>query len=98
MNLIGWQIRHSGPAARRTSQFASLGFDVSLQEIFSTWCVGGTLVVVAEELRRDPNALWQFIGDQQIERLFLPTVMLQHLAESAAERDALPATVQEIIP
>ena len=98
INLIEWQIRHSGSAARRTLQFASLGFDVSFQEIFSTWCVGGTLVVVAEEVRRDPSSLWQFIGDQQIERLFLPTIMLQHLAESAAERDALPATVREIIP
>ena len=98
INLIEWQIRHSGSAARRTLQFASLGFDVSFQEIFSTWCVGGTLVVVAEEVRRDPNSLWQFIGDQQIERLFLPTVMLQHLAESAAEQNAWPATVLEIIP
>ncbi len=98
LNLIGWQIRHFGSAARRTAQFASLGFDASFQEIFSTWCAGGTLVVVAEELRRDPNSLWQIIGDQQIERLFLPTVMLQHLAEAAAERDAWPATIQEILP
>ena len=50
-NLIEWQLHQ--PTFRegaRTLQFASMSFDVSIQEIFSTWCSGGTLV-----LRRSPR-------------------------------------------
>ncbi len=32
--------------SQKTLQFASLGFDVSFQELFGTWCTGGTLVLV----------------------------------------------------
>src|SRR5262249_35967906 len=58
-NLLTWHAQ-SLPLARETKvlQFASLGFDVSFQEIFSTWCSGGTLVLVPEEMRRDPPRLW----------------------------------------
>ena len=45
VNLLYWQMRRSANALR-TLQFASLSFDVSFQEIFSTWCAGGTLVLV----------------------------------------------------
>ncbi|MCL4176655.1 MAG: amino acid adenylation domain-containing protein [Verrucomicrobia bacterium] len=83
VNLIAWQLRNSTlKEGGRTLQFASLSFDVSFQEMFSTWCAGGTLVLVNETLRRDPVALWQFIGEMKIERLFLPFVALQQLAEA----------------
>src|SRR5207247_11479776 len=55
-NLINWQLQEPFPAGR-TLQFASLSFDVSFQELFSTWCVGGTLLLVQEELRREADAL-----------------------------------------
>ncbi|MBV9775158.1 MAG: AMP-binding protein, partial [Gemmatimonadetes bacterium] len=43
-SLISWQLREwSGRPAARTLQFASISFDVSFQEIFSTWGSGGTL-------------------------------------------------------
>ena len=51
VNLISWQ--QSGTGLRGTTlQFAPLSFDVSFQEIFSTLCAGGTLVLVPEKLRR----------------------------------------------
>jgi non-ribosomal peptide synthetase component F len=57
VNLVAWQLRNStlGPGAR-TVQFASLSFDVSCQELFSTWAAGGTLVLISEELRLDASA------------------------------------------
>src|SRR5262249_57867693 len=79
-NLVVWQTTRSTPAPARTLQFASLGFDVSFQEIFSTWCSGGALVLVTEEQRKDPEALWRLISEQLIVRLFLPFVMLQQMA------------------
>lgn len=86
-NLIGWQAQQAGlDQPRTTLQFTSLSFDVSFQEIFSTWSQGGTLVLVDDALRRDPSALLDYIAEQGIERLYLPFVALQHLAEEAVSR------------
>jgi amino acid adenylation domain-containing protein len=89
VNLVAWQLQNSvlGPGAK-TLQFASLSFDVSCQELFSTWAAGGTLVLISEELRLDPGALLDALCNQAVERLFLPFVALQQLAEIAAERAA----------
>jgi amino acid adenylation domain-containing protein len=76
-NLIGWQ----GGAALRTLQLAPWWFDVSFQELFSTWCSGGLLVLADPELRQDPSLLGALIAEQRIERLFVPPVVLQQLAE-----------------
>ena len=58
VNLIEWH-RKIFPDARaqRVLQFAALSFDVAFQEIFSTLCTGGTLVMIDEWVRRDARAL-----------------------------------------
>ena len=53
LNLVAWQMETSVNPAAKTLQFASLSFDVSFQEMFSTWCAGGELVLLSEEVRRD---------------------------------------------
>ena len=86
-NLLAWQLENwseqSSEPAARTLQFASLSFDVAFQEIFSTWCSGGTLVLADEEVRRDPEALLALLAEQRVERLFLPFVALRNLCEAA---------------
>jgi amino acid adenylation domain-containing protein len=83
-NLITWQIpRNPGGAKRRTLQFASLSFDVSFYEIFSTWVAGGTLVVADEDVRHDPKALLRVLTEQRIQSMDVPYVVLQYLAEVA---------------
>jgi len=97
-NLIAWQRANSSCTVRnRTLQFSSLSFDVSFQEMFSTWCSGGTLVLCPAEVRRDPAALLHLLAAQRIERLFLPFVALQQLAEAAESTADLPAHLREII-
>ncbi len=97
LNLISWQLRTSRVGfGQRTLQFASLAFDVSFQEIFATWCAGGTLVLIDEPARRDPEALYDLIERQRIARLFLPYVALQSLAVAAA-RGAAPQSLSEVI-
>lgn len=97
-NLIRWQVsRFGSAAAARTLQFSSMNFDVSFQEIFSTLCSGGTLVLVTEEIRLDREALVEFIGAQKIERMFLPFVALQQLAEAASGRTEIPCSLREVI-
>jgi amino acid adenylation domain-containing protein/FkbH-like protein len=97
VNLIRWQLKNSGVGAGRTLQFASLSFDVSFQEMFSTWCAGGTLVLIDEKLRRDPVALLRFMDEQKIARLFLPFIGLQQLAEAFSEQMPEQLALRETI-
>ncbi|MBV9788895.1 MAG: amino acid adenylation domain-containing protein, partial [Chloroflexi bacterium] len=95
VNLLAWQQR-TMPGARRTLQFAPLSFDVSCQEIFSAWTTGGTLVLVSEELRRDAPNLLRELDSAAVERIFVPFVALQHLAEQAEGAAGL-AHLREIV-
>jgi amino acid adenylation domain-containing protein len=98
LNLLQWQQANStaGPGTR-TLQFAPLSFDVSFQEIFATLTTGGILVLANEAQRRDLAALLNFIDSARINRLFLPFVALQHLAEMAVSRRQFPATLTEVM-
>ncbi|HKY31335.1 MAG TPA: amino acid adenylation domain-containing protein, partial [Candidatus Polarisedimenticolia bacterium] len=96
VNLALWQRdRSAACAGRRTLQLAPLSFDVSFQEIAATLAEGGTLVVASDEERRDPRALLALIAAEGIERIFLPFVALQALAEAAEEAAGLP--LREVI-
>lgn len=95
-NLINWQ-RDQSPLGMKTLQFASLSFDVSFQECFATWSSGGTLVMISENQRHDPDQLLAIINAENIERLFLPFVALCQLAESAQRLDLYPSSLQEVI-
>ncbi len=87
VNLLVWQIHESASFGhQRTLQFAPLGFDVSYQEIFSTLCAGGTLVLIDEEQRRNSTHLTRYVLEKGIQRLFLPYVGLKMLAEGVAQR------------
>jgi len=81
----------------RTLQFASLSFDVASQEIFCTLGFGHTLVLLTEEIRRDPVSLLSLIVAESVARLFLPVVALHQLAEVAATASDLPNMLQEVI-
>ncbi|MEH1884258.1 amino acid adenylation domain-containing protein [Nostoc sp.] len=97
-NLILWH-RENLKISRgaKTLQFASISFDVSFQEIFTTWCSGGTLFLIGEELRRDASALLGFLQQKAIERMFLPFVGLQQLAEVAVSSELVNSHLREII-
>jgi thioesterase domain-containing protein/acyl carrier protein len=72
----------------RTLQFASCNFDVSFQEMLTTWCCGGALVLISEPARRDPRLLWRVIVESCVERLFAPYVALAQLAATANGSEA----------
>jgi amino acid adenylation domain-containing protein len=96
-NLIQWQSAQPGlDTPARTLQFASLSFDVSFQELFTTWAQGGTVVLVDEELRRDLPQLAKFIAADGIERVYLPYAALQPLADSVAT-SGLDYKVRDVI-
>ena len=98
VNLLTWQQKHSASATGfNTLQFAPLSFDVSFQEIFATLTTGGTLVLVDETMRVDPNRLLSYIETNKVNRIFLPFVVLQYLTEAADAEKHFPACLKEVM-
>ncbi|MCW5253458.1 amino acid adenylation domain-containing protein [Streptomyces sp. SHP 1-2] len=97
-NLVAWQNgQASGVTGGITAQYAPMSFDVSFQEIFSTLCGGGTLLLLSEDERRDPRALLRLLDRERVERLHLPYVALQQLAEAAQALGVVPGSLRAII-
>ena len=97
LNLMGWHRRTEPPDGARTLQFASLSFDVSFQDMFSTWYSGGTLVMIPEAVRQDLNGLPSVLADEAVNRLYIPAVALQQLAEGFCARESFAAPLRKII-
>ncbi|MFK0294023.1 amino acid adenylation domain-containing protein [Streptomyces sp. NPDC090442] len=97
-NLLTWQAADGGlgaPAA--TQQFSMLSFDVSFQEVFGTLCGGGTLHLIGPGLRQDPPALLAQLESSGAQRIHLPYVALQLLAEHAVLLGRYPAKLREVV-
>ncbi|WP_192349526.1 polyketide synthase [Algoriphagus sp. Y33] len=98
INLINWQEKNSASRpGMKTLQFTRLTFDISVQEIFSTLCSGGTLQIVDAEVLRDYSALVQVLNEQKIQRLFLPFVVLQGIANESENSSVYPEYLQEVM-
>ena len=97
VNLIQWQLRTSvcGPGDR-TLQFAPISFDVSFQEIFTTFAQGGTLVLITDEDRLNSTQLLRKIIAQKINRIIVPFVALQYLAEAVERTGEVPTSLKEV--
>ncbi len=93
-NLIKWQRQSSDCSNGVTLQYAPISFDVSFQEILSTLSYGGTLVLCDEETRRDPRKLADLIISQKVERIFVPFITLQQLANVEGNH---PSCLREVI-
>ncbi|MGQ4510755.1 amino acid adenylation domain-containing protein [Streptomyces sp. DW26H14] len=97
-DLLHWQEGPGGLAGPAvTQQFSMLSFDVSFQEIFGTLCGGGTLHLVDRVLRHDPPALLRQLESSGAQRLHLPYVALQLLAEHAVHLGLYPSRLREVV-
>ncbi|WP_405969394.1 amino acid adenylation domain-containing protein [Streptomyces sp. NBC_00988] len=97
-NLLTWQRVDGGlrgPAT--TQQFSMLSFDVSFQEIFTTLCSGGRLRLVEPAWRHDVPSLLRELETGEAERIFLPYVALQLLAEHGVRTRQFPSRLREIV-
>ncbi|MAH67392.1 MAG: hypothetical protein CMJ27_14375 [Phycisphaerae bacterium] len=93
-NLVDYEVRRAPKTGSgRCTQFASVGFDVSLQEIFSTWSRGETLVPVPTAVRRDPAEFAAFLEDRRISRVYLPPL----LARAVFANSGTPSALEEIV-
>lgn len=98
VNLLLWQREHSiAGIGSRTLHFSPLSFDVAFLEIFSTFDTGGTLVLVDDDIRLDPEKLLHFIERESVNRIYLPYVALQYITDAAQQTGIYPSAIQEMI-
>ena len=96
VNLIQWQRFDLGlDRSGKTLQLSSLSFDASFNEMFSAWYSGGTVVLIPERLRRDPEGLLRRMADVGIERIFPPYVALKQIAEMS--KGSIPAGLRDAL-
>lgn len=94
-NLVRFEVERSPrEGSGRCAQFAAVGFDVSLQEIFSTWARGETLHPIPSDLRRDPAELVEFLDRHEISRIYLPPLMARAIANTTRP---VPPSIEEIV-
>ncbi len=97
-NYTHWQVNvPSGARGGSTLQFAPLSFDMAFQEIFSTLCAGGELRIVSNKERLDPAALLHLLNLRNVQRVLLPFVALQQLAEASNALGIRPQGLRVVI-
>jgi len=97
VNLLCWQEKQFRNNKRRVLQFASLNFDVSFQEIFSTLCFGSTLILITSETRREIPEIIRVLEKQQVTYLFIPFIVLKSLVEYILTLPKIPFRLETII-
>ncbi|MBY0379993.1 MAG: AMP-binding protein, partial [Burkholderiales bacterium] len=77
VNLISWQTNDFLEIEKnKIAQFASSGFDVSIQEIFSALFNRKELHIIPKMIKKSPGDLLHFIKLNKINLIFLPTSFL----------------------
>lgn len=97
VNLIKWQNKETSLKNNSIClQFTPISFDVHFQEIFSTLSLGGTLILINEETRLNTLKLINVLKQKKVNRLYLPFVALNHLAEVAVKNNIFPEDLLEV--
>ena len=78
-------------------QFATMSFDVSYQEIFSSLLTGSTLVLISDEKRKNIKKLSDYIAVKNIDTLFIPPAYLRLLTEDISTLEKFSSCVKNII-
>jgi amino acid adenylation domain-containing protein len=98
VNLVGYHIGlFPEGEVKSVLQFASVSFDVSFQEIFTTLLRGASLYPVAEDKKKDAIELVDFIGRHELDTIFLPTAYFKLLMEDEYFLTHITSTVKHII-
>ncbi len=80
----------------RVLQFADICFDISYQEIFSTLIQGGRLYIVTDAEKTNIFKLFEFIEENQIESVFLPTAYINMITGNKKYISKFPSCVKNL--
>lgn len=72
----------------RVLQFASLGFDISIEELFPTWAVGATVVFRAEDQALGGRPFSDWLSSRRITVMDLPTAFWHEWVNDLSTRNA----------
>jgi len=82
----------------RVLQFSSLVFDISVEEIFTAWVAGATLVLRSEEMVSSPARFLRACGELDVQMVDLPTAYWHELGVELARGEVpLPECVRSVI-
>jgi amino acid adenylation domain-containing protein/non-ribosomal peptide synthase protein (TIGR01720 family) len=95
-NLLDYEHDHSNIDFSRVLHYASVGFDVSAQEIFSTLTDGGSLLIASDEEKRDPLRLMENLRRHHLTTLFLPPALLKFIFSEKAYAVQFPSDIRHI--
>jgi amino acid adenylation domain-containing protein len=85
-------------AADRVLQFASISFDIAIEEILPTWFAGGCVIPRGEQTPLTAAEFLRWIGVHKITVLDLPTAYWHELVHELAESEQpLPESLRLII-
>ncbi len=84
-------------ASLKTLQFTPLTFDVSIQELVTTWYTGSSLVLISQGEKDQLHELPRLISALRIERLFIPPAVLQLIAEQYCDLGLPGFALKEIM-
>ncbi|KAK3807389.1 MAG: amino acid adenylation domain-containing protein [Benniella sp.] len=65
-------------ASSRMTQFFSIAFDAHAFDVFMVLCTGGSLHILADDIRMDLPRLWDYLERESITQTVLTPAVLQH--------------------
>jgi surfactin family lipopeptide synthetase A len=82
----------------RMAQFASISFDIAVEEIFPTWIAGGALVVREEDASLAVGDFLRWVAEKRVTALDLPTAYWHELVRELSESTLrLPESLRIVI-
>lgn len=86
VNLCLWQIKDFVLDTNTiASVFSSFSFDAFVIETFPVLLSGGTIQMIGSNIRKDENAVFEFLKEQKITHCLLPTVFAENIFTNYSE-------------
>ena len=82
----------------RMLQFCSISFDAALEEIYSTWAAGATLVFREDDVSLEPGEFLRWVSEQRVTVMDLPTAFWHEWVYALPElAEKVPPTLRLVI-
>ena len=79
-------------------QFASISFDIAIEEILPTWFAGGCVIPRGDQVPLTASGFLQWIEEHKISALDLPTAYWHELVHELGESEhSLPESLRLVI-